>query len=172
MEMRLQKFLSQAGVASRRHAEELIVAGRVWVNGRPATELGSKVHPERDKVMVDGRRVTPLAHRYIVLCKPKGYVTTRHDPEGRATVMDLLGDRAAGLYPVGRLDFNTDGVLILTNDGELANALMHPSGGVTKTYHAKLHGELPADAIARLREGVVLDDGERTRPRDYQEAEE
>src|SRR5690348_3716922 len=114
MEMRLQKFLSQAGVASRRHAEALIVAGKVVVNGRTVTELGSKVDPDRDKVLVNGERVRAAAHRYVVLCKPKGFVTTKSDPEGRQTVMELLGERAAGLYPVGRLDYHTDGVLLLT----------------------------------------------------------
>jgi 23S rRNA pseudouridine2605 synthase len=167
MEMRLQRFLAQAGVASRRKAEELITAGRVKVNGRVADELGVKVDPGKDKIVVDGRRVTVEPHAYVVLCKPRGYVTTVSDPEGRPTVMELVKrerGEAHRLYPVGRLDFHTDGVLLLTNDGDLANALMHPRHGVPKTYHAKLRGVVSEEALDRLREGVVLDDGVRTRP--------
>jgi pseudouridine synthase len=172
-QMRLQRFLAQAGVASRRQSEELIVDGKVRVNGRVVTELGTKVDPDRDKVVVSGRRLVAAQQRHLVLCKPKGYVTTLSDPEGRPTVMDLLGERARGLYPVGRLDFNTDGVLLLTNDGDLAHALMHPSGGIEKTYHAKLHGMVTAEEIQRLRDGVVLPEAPaesaragRERPRD------
>lgn len=165
--MRLQRFLAHAGVASRRKAEELITAGRVKVNGRVASELGTKVDPAHDKVSVDDRRVIAEPHAYVVLCKPRGYVTTVSDPEGRPTVMSLVKrDRGEGhrLYPVGRLDFHTDGVLLLTNDGDLANALMHPRGGVPKVYHAKLRGIAGEDSLERLRRGVELDDGERTRP--------
>src|SRR5438105_1532083 len=124
MEMRLQRFLSQAGVASRRHAETLITDGRVRVNGRVVTELGTKVDPARDKVAVDGRRVAAQDQVHLVMCKPRGCVTTVSDPEGRRTVMDVLGERGRGLFPVGRLDFHTDGVLLVTNDGVLAHALM------------------------------------------------
>ena len=164
MEMRLQRFLSQAGVASRRKAEQLIVDGKVKVNGRAATELGTKVDPDRDKVIVDGRRILAARTEYLLFCKPRGYVTTLSDPEGRPTVMTLLGDRARGLYPVGRLDFLTDGILLLTNDGDLAHALMHPSGGIEKTYHAKVQGLLTDELLQQLREGVTLDDGTKTRP--------
>ena len=167
MELRLQRFLAQAGVASRRKAEELITAGRVKINGRVASELGVKVDPARDKVAVDDKRVIAEPHAYVVLCKPRGYVTTVSDPEGRPTVMSLVKrerGEAHRLYPVGRLDFYTDGVLLLTNDGDLANALMHPRGAVPKVYHAKLRGVVPEEALERLRAGVELDDGERTRP--------
>jgi pseudouridine synthase len=179
--VRLQRFLAQAGVASRRKGEALITEGRVRVNGRVVTELGTRVDPDRDKVVVAGRRLLAARPAYLLLCKPKGYVTTLTDPEGRPTVMDLLGESARGLYPVGRLDFHTDGVLLLTNDGDLAHALMHPSRSVEKTYHAKLRGIVPADKIQALRDGVFLpaedngrrqggareerrDDGRKTRP--------
>ena len=167
MEMRLQRFLAQAGVTSRRKAEELIVGGRVKINGRVARELGVKVNPAHDKVLLDDRRVIAEPNAYVVLCKPRGYVTTLSDPEGRPTVMSLVKrerGEAHRLYPVGRLDFHTDGVLLLTNDGDLANALMHPRGGVAKVYHAKLHGVVSEGQLEQLRAGVELDDGERTRP--------
>jgi len=163
LKMRLQRFLAQAGIASRRKAEELIVDGKVRVNGRPATELGTKVDPDRDKIVVAGKRVQAQPQAHILLCKPKGYVSTLSDPEGRKTVMELLGERGRGLYPVGRLDYHTDGVLLLTNDGDLAHALMHPSRSVPKKYHAKLKGDVTAETIQRLRDGVTLDDGHKTR---------
>jgi len=163
-EMRLQRFLAQAGVASRRHAEELIVDGKVRVNGRVVTELGTRVDPARDKVVVSGRRVVAARHAYILLCKPRGTVATVSDPEGRPTVLDLIRDRPERLYPIGRLDFHTDGVLLLTNDGDLANALMHPRREIEKVYHVKLHGVVAAEALERLRAGVRLDDGRRTAP--------
>jgi pseudouridine synthase len=168
--IRLQVFLARAGVASRRKCEELISAGRVKVNGQVASELGTKVDPARDKVTLDGRRVAEEEHVYILLHKPKGYVTTASDPQGRPTVLELVGKQegvpAARLFPVGRLDYTTDGVLLLTNDGELANALMHPRHGVPKTYHAKLQGEVSRDNLERLRRGVRLDDGSVTGPAD------
>ncbi len=164
-EMRLQRFLAQGGLASRRKAEELIAAGQVKVNGRVVTELGTKVDPDGDKVVVAGRRVLAQRSVYIVLNKPKGYVTTASDPEGRPTVMALIKSPER-LYPVGRLDYTTEGVLLLTNDGDLAFALMHPRHGVEKTYHAKLKGTLAVEEIERLREGVTLDDGTKTRPAD------
>ncbi len=166
--MRLQRFLAQGGVASRRKAEEMIAAGQVKVNGRVVTELGTKVDPDGDKVVVAGRRILAQRPVYLLLCKPRGYVTTAHDPEGRPTVMELVAKEATGsrLYPVGRLDFNTEGVLIITNDGDLAFALMHPRHGVKKTYHAKMHGVLTPEEIAELRKGVTLDDGTVTRPSD------
>ncbi|MSP59601.1 MAG: pseudouridine synthase [Myxococcales bacterium] len=161
--MRLQRFLAQGGVASRRKAEELITSGQVKVNGRVVTELGSKVDPDADKVFVAGRRILAQRNVYILLNKPKGYVTTATDPEGRPTVMQLVPS-SERLYCVGRLDYNTEGVLLITNDGDLAFALMHPSRGVEKTYHAKVQGTLNVEEIERLREGVTLDDGTKTRP--------
>jgi 23S rRNA pseudouridine2605 synthase len=164
--LRLQTFLARAGVAARRKCEELIARGQVRVNGRVVTEMGTKVDPARDEVSVDGRAVRPEEQVHLVLHKPRGYVTTAHDPEGRPTVLDLVSSGGARLFPVGRLDFATDGVLVLTNDGELAHALMHPSRGVPKTYHAKLQGAVPPTALDRLRRGVRLDDGEVTHPAD------
>jgi pseudouridine synthase len=163
--MRLQRFLAQAGVASRRKAEELIAAGRVQVNGSVVRQLGTKVDPGRDRVTVDGRALAAERHAYLLLNKPRGYVTTVRDPEGRPTVMDLVAARTtARVYPVGRLDYGTEGLLVLTNDGDLANALMHPRRGVPKTYRVKLQGLVGAPLLARLRSGVILDDGHRTAP--------
>ncbi len=163
--MRLQRFLALGGIASRRKGEELITEGRVTVNGRVVTELGTKVDPDRDKVSVKGQRVLAQRHVHLLLYKPGGYVTTASDPEGRLTVMDLV-QRPAGerLYPVGRLDYNTEGALVLTNDGDLAFALMHPRHGVRKTYRAKLKGTLRRDEVELLAGGVVLDDGTKTKP--------
>jgi 23S rRNA pseudouridine2605 synthase len=158
---RLQKVMAQAGVASRRHSEELIQAGRVTVNGRVVTELGTKVIPGRDIIEVDGRPLgRPEQLVYILLNKPKGYVTTLYDPQGRPKVIDLLeGEVAERVYPVGRLDYDTEGLLLLTNDGELANALMHPAKQVKKTYIAKVRG-VPSNAKLRMLEtGIQLEDG-------------
>lgn len=154
--IRLQLLLAKAGVASRRRAEELIVAQRVAVNGRIVDELGTKVDPVLDRVTVDGKPVEREAPAYYLLNKPKGYVTTASDPEGRTTVFELLPKTLVRLFSVGRLDYNTEGALLLTNDGELAHALMHPSRGVPKVYHAKLRGLVSADQVRRLRDGVVL----------------
>ncbi len=164
MEMRLQRFLAQAGVASRRRGEELIIAGHVRVNGRVVTELGSKVDPARDKVAVDGKTVTVEEPVYVLLNKPRGYVTTLSDPEKRPTVMELVRQIEARIFPVGRLDFNTEGVLLLTNDGDLANSLMHPRGEVAKIYRVKLRGEAGREIARSMSEGVTLDDGTRTEP--------
>jgi pseudouridine synthase len=164
MEMRLQRFLAQAGVASRRKAEELIAAGRVKVNGKVVAELGSKVDPERDQVSVGGRPLHAESHVYLLLNKPKGYVTTVSDPEGRPTVMELVSQVEERVYPVGRLDYNTEGLLLLTNDGDLANALMHPKREVEKTYQVKLQGLTSPETLSALASGVTLDDGERTAP--------
>lgn len=158
--IRLQLVLAKAGVASRRAAETLITAGRVAVNGRVVKELGTRVDPVGDRVSVDGREVQREAPAYYLLNKPKGYVTTAADPEGRPTVFDLLPRRELSaevrLFAVGRLDFNTEGALLLTNDGELAHALMHPSRGIGKVYHAKLRGHITPEQVDRLRRGVVL----------------
>ena len=148
--MRLQKYISQSGVCSRRRAEEWIKEGRVTVNGRPA-QLGQSVDEKSDVVCVDGKSVAPAAeHTYVMLHKPRGYVTTLHDPEGRPTVADLVSDAGVRLYPVGRLDYMSEGLLILTDDGETANRLAHPSHGVKKTYRVWVRGENPAEAVQKL----------------------
>jgi len=161
---RVQKLLARAGVASRRQAEELIGAGRVTVNGE-VIELGAKADPSADAIKVDGRRVQPVADfEYILLNKPGGYITTRSDPEGRPTVYDLLPKRwRKTLAPVGRLDWGTEGLLLLTNDGALAQRVAHPRYGCKKVYHAKVKGEPPEAQLERIRRGMVLD-GRRTAP--------
>jgi pseudouridine synthase len=163
-EQRLQKIISAAGVASRRLAEELIAQGRVEVNGTTVKTLGTKADPERDEIRVDGRRIKEQKRkRYILLYKPRGYVTTRSDPQGRPTVMDLLKGVKEYVYPVGRLDYDSEGLLLLTNDGELAARLMHPSHEIEKVYEARVRGVPAAADLERLARGVVLD-GERTAP--------
>jgi 23S rRNA pseudouridine2605 synthase len=164
MEMRLQRFLAQAGVASRRKAEELIVDGRVKVNGQVVTELGSKVDPDRDKVTLAGKRLLVERPVYLMLNKPRGFVTTMSDPEGRPTVARFLKRAGARVFPVGRLDFNTEGLLICTNDGDLAHALMHPKHEVPKTYHVKLQGMAGPEVVSAWQKGVALDDGTHTAP--------
>lgn len=154
--IRLQLALAKAGLASRRHAEEMITAGRVLVNGSVVTELGTRIDPVRDRVTVDGKIIEPEPPAYLLLFKPKGYVTTAQDPENRATVFELLPADLVRLFSVGRLDYNTEGALLLTNDGELAHALMHPSRGVPKTYHAKFRGLVSPEQVRRLRSGVEL----------------
>lgn len=161
---RLQKLLSQAGVASRRLAEELIVQGRVQVNGVTVTELGTKADPGADEIKVDGRRIrTDTRKRYILLHKPRGYMTTRSDPEGRPTVLDLLRTVREYIYPVGRLDYDSEGLLLLTNDGELAARLTHPRHEVDKVYEARVRGVPDEHVLERLAKGVTID-GKRTAP--------
>jgi 23S rRNA pseudouridine2605 synthase len=161
---RLQKVLSQAGVASRRAAEKLIAEGRVSVNGKTILTMGVKVDPQKDDVRVDGSRVKTAARpRYILLYKPAGYVTTRSDPQRRRTVLDLLQGVRDYVYPVGRLDYDTEGPLLLTNDGDLAARLTHPRHGVARTYEARVAGMPDREAIDRLRTGIPLD-GHRTLP--------
>jgi len=164
--LRLQKIISQAGVASRRAAEKLIAEGRVTVNGETVREMGTKADPSNDDIRIDGRRIKAAERpRYILLYKPAGFVTTRSDPERRPTVIDLLRGVKEYVYPVGRLDYDTEGLLLLTNDGELAARLTHPRHGVERTYEARVKG-MPADeAIERLRRGIPLD-GRRTLPAD------
>ncbi len=164
-EERLQKILAHAGVSSRRAAEQIIHDGRVRVNGQVVTELGTRADPERDRIEVDGK---PLAraegHKYFLVHKPRGMVTTLRDPEGRPSLSELLGGIPERVYPVGRLDFHTSGALLLTNDGDLAQALLHPSREVPKTYVAKLNRAADPRMISELRAGVTLDDGYHTRP--------
>jgi 23S rRNA pseudouridine2605 synthase len=155
---RVQKILARAGITSRRAAEELILSGRVRVNGRVVTELGTRA-TTRDKVEVDGRRVVFEAPRYIVLHKPRGVVSTLADPEGRPTVGELFARVGTRVYPVGRLDFATSGVLLATNDGEFANGLLHPRKAVPKTYVMKVKGTMTEADVERWRKGVPLDDG-------------
>jgi len=162
--LRLQKILSQAGIASRRAAEKLIADGRVTVNGETIREMGVKADVSADDIRVDGRRVkAPARLRYILLNKPRGYVTTRSDPQRRPTVIDLLGGVPEYVYPVGRLDYDTEGLLLLTNDGDLAARLTHPRHGVERTYEARVAGMPDDAALARLRTGIPLD-GHRTLP--------
>ena len=162
MQVRLQKIISAAGIASRRAAEKLIEEGRVQVNGTTVTELGTKADPEVDDIRVDERRVKrPQRHRYFLLNKPRGYVTTRSDPEHRPTVLDLLKGVREYVYPVGRLDFDSEGLLILTNDGELAATLTHPRHEVERVYEAHVLGVPDAHDIDRLSRGVFID-GRRT----------
>ena len=159
--MRLQKFLARAGAASRRGSENLMTAGRVTVNGEVVTELGSKVDPLVDKVAVDGIPVTLAAGPVtIMLHKPAGYVTTMSDPHGRHTVAELVPtDRYPGLYPIGRLDFDTTGLLLFSTDGELGNGLLHPRHHVAKRYLALVNGRPTPAELARLEAGIQLDDG-------------
>jgi 23S rRNA pseudouridine2605 synthase len=161
--IRLQKVLAQAGVASRRAAEKLIAEGRVMVNGKTVTEMGTKVAADAE-IKVDGRRVKEAErHRYILLYKPVGFVTTASDPQRRRTVLDLLDGVRERVYPVGRLDYDTEGLLLLTNDGDLAAMLTHPRHGVERSYEARVSGMPDDEALRRLREGIPLD-GHRTMP--------
>jgi 23S rRNA pseudouridine2605 synthase len=166
MQERLQKIMAARGVASRRKAEEIIAAGRVTLNGKVVTEQGTKADPERDEICVDGKRLEKSQRlRYFVLNKPKGYVTTVSDPEGRPTVMDLLPRGTERVYPVGRLDYASEGLLLMTNDGALAHKLMKAGSHVPKTYRVKVSGKPDEKAIARLRAGVMiaLEDGRKVR---------
>ncbi|WP_437900880.1 pseudouridine synthase [Sorangium sp. So ce124] len=159
MEERLQKIIARAGVASRRASEELILAGRVRVNGRVVTELGLKADRQKDRIEVDGKRLVSEAPVYVALHKPRNVVSTLRDPEGRPTVADHVRGTGARLYPVGRLDFATSGILLMTNDGDFANALLHPRGGVPKTYVLKVQGVMSDDDLTPWREGIRLEDG-------------
>ncbi|MDR3747714.1 MAG: pseudouridine synthase [Acidobacteriota bacterium] len=154
---RLQKIIAAAGIASRRKAEQLITSGLVSVNGQTVTELGSKADPALDNIKVNGKPLSgPERHVYLLLHKPKGYVTTVTDPEGRPTVLDLVRGVAARIYPVGRLDYLSEGLLLLTNDGELAQKLMHASSHVPKTYLVKISGKATEAEIDKLRGGIKL----------------
>jgi 23S rRNA pseudouridine2605 synthase len=162
--IRLQRYLSQCGIAARRKAEELIESGAVTVNGQRVTELGTKVVPGKDRVTVDGEAVYPEDLFYVLLNKPKGCLTAVSDPEGRPTVMEFLPNVPVHVAPVGRLDFYSEGVLLLTNDGELSARLQSPAHHVEKTYHVKIRDQITARHIEALRQGVRLDDGAVTRP--------
>lgn len=163
--IRLQKHLSECGVASRRKAEELIEQGKVRVNGRIAA-IGAKVDPKRDKVTVHGKNVVANTQKmYIMLHKPRGYVTTTKDELDRRCVTDLVADAGVKLFPVGRLDRNSEGLLIMTNDGGFANSLTHPSAHVNKTYRVTVKGEASDEQLIKMREGIVLD-GRKTLPCD------
>ena len=168
MEQRLQKLIAEAGVASRRHAELLIAAGEVTVNGQVITELGTKADASKDHIKVKGKLINPaLAKRekvHILLNKPKGYLSSVSDPEGRPLVTELLPASLGRLYPVGRLDFNTEGLLLLTNDGDFTNFITSARNRVEKVYEAKVKGLPPEAALQRIRRGVILDDGTRTAP--------
>ena len=161
---RLQKLISQAGVCSRRKAEELITAGRVTVNGTPVMELGSKADSERDHIKVDGKRLQfPDEKIYLLLNKPKGYLCTLSDPEGRPTITDLLKGISQRVFPVGRLDYSSEGLLLLTNDGEFANVISSAGTHCPKTYLAKVKGVPPAEALKRLTSGISIE-GKRLAP--------
>ncbi|MBI4263053.1 MAG: rRNA pseudouridine synthase [Acidobacteria bacterium] len=158
MQVRLQKILSQAGIASRRAAEALMAEGRVTVNGRTVREMGTRADPAVDDIRVDGTRIRSAEpRRYILLNKPAGYVTTRSDPQRRPTVMDLVRGVREYVYPVGRLDCDTEGLLLLTNDGDLASTLTHPRHGIERTYEARVAGVPDGAALDRLRTGIPLD---------------
>jgi 23S rRNA pseudouridine2605 synthase len=158
--IRLQKVLAAAGVASRRACEVLISEGRVEVNGKVVTEQGRRVDPDTDVIRVDGSRIPPpRRHRYLVLNKPRGVVSTMDDPEGRRTLADLIPERQGRLFHVGRLDTDTEGLLLLTNDGEFAHRLAHPSFEVPKIYLAEVAGVVGRDVLAKLRSGITLEDG-------------
>lgn len=156
--MRLQKYLAQCGVASRRESEGLIAAGRVKVNGEVAA-VGQKIDPIKDRVLFDGKRIREDDKVYVVLNKPKGVVTSAKDTHRRETVLDCVGDMGSRLFPVGRLDMDVSGTLLLTNDGELAFRLTHPKYEVEKVYMAWVQGDVSAEAVEKLRKGIVLEDG-------------
>ena len=165
-EQRIQKVLADQGICSRREAERLIAAGKVKVNGHPVG-LGDKMDPDYDKVSIDGKNVRIVRKRqytYIMLHKPRGYLTTRSDDRGRKTVMDLVSDVPAMLRPVGRLDKDSEGLLLMTDDGAFINLLTHPSGGVGKLYRVTVNPRATEEQVVQMASGVVLDDGVRTQP--------
>ena len=158
MEVRLNKYIASCGTASRRGADELILQGRVKVNGKVVTALGGSIETSNDTVMVDGIKIVPVSKfTYIMLYKPKGCITSAHDEKGRKTVYDYIDVQVPHLVPVGRLDYDTEGLLLMTNDGELVNRLAHPSGEVPKTYLVRAEGQFPEHILAKLRKGVEID---------------
>jgi pseudouridine synthase len=168
LEERLQKLIAAAGIASRRHAEELIAAGEVTVNGEVVREQGTKADPARDHIKVRGRLINPLLEKqekvYVLLNKPRGYLSALSDPEGRPLVSELVPQALGRLHPVGRLDFNTEGLLVLTNDGELTNYVTSARNHVEKVYEVKVKGLPPEPQVERLRRGIRLEDGVKTAP--------
>jgi 23S rRNA pseudouridine2605 synthase len=176
MEERLQKLIAAAGLASRRHAEELIEAGEVTVNGEVVREQGTKADPARDHIKVRGRLINPLLEArekvYVLLNKPRGYLSSLNDPEKRKLVSDLVPQSLGRLHPVGRLDYNSEGLLILTNDGELTNHVTSARNHIPKVYEVKVKGVPPEAQVERLRRGVRLDDGARTAPAEITKAGE
>ena len=162
--IRLQKYLAMCGIASRRNSEKIILSGRVCVNGTVVTQMGTQIDESEDSVTVDGKPVHPETEKhYIAYNKPVGEVTTVSDPEGRATVMDRFSDYPVRLFPVGRLDYDSEGLLLLTNDGELMNHVLHPSMEVVKSYLTKVSNHVSKDEITLLRKGVLID-GKMTSP--------
>lgn len=159
MEERLQKVMAARGVASRRKCEELILAGRVKVNGTVVSELGYKVNEDNDRIEVDGEVLGKQAFKYILLHKPTGFITSASDPQGRKVVTDLVRNVKERVYPVGRLDYDTSGLLLLTNDGDLTNKIAHPRFEIDKVYLATVKGIPSAQALKSLREGIMLEDG-------------
>lgn len=158
--VRLQKFLAQSGVASRRKCEEIMLAGEVEVDGEVITRLGTKIDPHTAKIVVSGKRLPPVSpHVYLAFNKPRGVVSTMSDPEGRPTLADAVADRRERLFHVGRLDTDTSGLILLTNDGDFAHQVAHPSFEVLKTYVAEVDGQVTEETLARLRAGVSLEDG-------------
>jgi 23S rRNA pseudouridine2605 synthase len=157
--IRLQKFLSQAGTASRRGAEELIAAGRVVVNGVVVSEPGTRVDPQRDEVVVDGERVRPAASEWYALHKPRGYLSTRDDPQGRQTLYDLVPPKLRRLFYVGRLDYDSEGLVLLTNDGDTAHRMLHPRFGMEREYEVELDRAADDALVSALVQGVELEDG-------------
>ncbi|HEX8649271.1 MAG TPA: pseudouridine synthase [Pyrinomonadaceae bacterium] len=176
MHERLQKLIAAAGIASRRHAEEMIAAGEVTVNGQVVTAQGTRADPERDHIKVRGRLINPRLESkekvYVLLNKPRGYLTSLADPEGRPLVSELVPRALGRLHPVGRLDFNTEGLLLLTNDGEFTNFITQARNRVSKIYEVKVKGVPPEDAIERLRRGITLEDGVRTAPAEIKKMDE
>lgn len=176
MQQRLQKLIAAAGIASRRHAEDMIAAGEVTVNGKVVTEPGTKADPSSDHIKVRGRLINPLLEArekiYVLLNKPRGYLSSVADPEGRPLVTELVPQSLGRLHPVGRLDFNTEGLLLLTNDGDFTNYITSARNHVAKVYEVKVKGVPPDNAIERLRKGIRLDDGARTEPAEIKKVDE
>ena len=157
--MRIAKYLAQAGIASRRQAEVMVTQGRIKLNGAVISELYTSIDPDTDVVELDGHVLAIQKPVYILLNKPAGFICTVSDPQGRPTIMELVKDVEQRIFPVGRLDYDTEGLILLTNDGEFANVIIHPRYKIDKTYQATVRGEIKDQALAKLRQGVELEDG-------------